>query len=302
MENSIYVTVFTPTYNRANSIDRVFSSLKKQSYKNFEWIVIDDGSTDNTKQVVEQYIKDGELDIRYIFHENHGKHYAINEAVEMAKGDLFLIADSDDEFLDNSLEVFVDEWSKIPKEKRKRYKGITCRCVDTNGNMIGNKPIPQPYIDMSELDFKYKYGYKGELWGIIRTDIMKEFPFPILEGLRFYPESIVWDKMAEKYLTRYIDTSLRILYADQENATTVANKNNRFKENYILWKHYLNDLWRFRKFDRISFLKAIIGVSRDGILSGKNKTEILKEIKNKRVKYLIQLTYLIGFLMAKFDL
>lgn len=67
MENSIYVTVFTPTYNRANSIDRVFSSLKKQSYKNFEWIVIDDGSTDNTKQVVEQYIKDGELDIRYIF-------------------------------------------------------------------------------------------------------------------------------------------------------------------------------------------------------------------------------------------
>ena len=159
MENSIYVTVFTPTYNRANSIDRVFSSLKKQSYKNFEWIVIDDGSTDNTKQVVEQYIKDGELDIRYIFHENHGKHYAINEAVEMAKGDLFLIADSDDEFLDNSLEVFVDEWSKIPKEKRKRYKGITCRCVDTNGNMIGNKPIPQPYIDMSELDFKYKYGY-----------------------------------------------------------------------------------------------------------------------------------------------
>lgn len=302
MENSIYVTVFTPTYNRANSIDRVFSSLKKQSYKNFEWIVIDDGSTDNTKQVVEQYIKDGELDIRYIFHENHGKHYAINEAVEMAKGDLFLIADSDDEFLDNSLEVFVDEWSKIPKEKRKRYKGITCRCVDTNGNMIGNKPIPQSYIDMSELDFKYKYGYKGELWGIIRTDIMKEFPFPILEGLRFYPESVVWDKMAEKYLTRYIDTSLRILYADQENATTVANKNNRFKENYILWKHYLNDLWRFRKFDRISFLKAIIGVSRDGILSGKNKTEILKEIKNKRVKYLIQLTYLIGFLMAKFDL
>ena len=302
MENSIYVTVFTPTYNRANSIDRVFSSLKKQSYKNFEWIVIDDGSTDNTKQVVEQYIKDGELDIRYIFHENHGKHYAINEAVEMAKGDLFLIADSDDEFLDNSLEVFVDEWSKIPKEKRKRYKGITCRCVDTNGNMIGNKPIPQPYIDMSELDFKYKYGYKGELWGIIRTDIMKEFPFPILVGLRFYPESVVWDKMAEKYLTRYIDTSLRILYADQENATTVANKNNRFKENYILWKHYLNDLWRFRKFDRISFLKAIIGVSRDGILSGKNKTEILKEIKNKRVKYLIQLTYLIGFLMAKFDL
>lgn len=251
---------------------------------------------------MEQYIKDGELDIRYIFHENHGKHYAINEAVEMAKGDLFLIADSDDEFLDNSLEVFVDEWSKIPKEKRKRYKGITCRCVDTNGNMIGNKPIPQPYIDMSELDFKYKYGYKGELWGIIRTDIMKEFPFPILEGLRFYPESVVWDKMAEKYLTRYIDTSLRILYADQENATTVANKNNRFKENYILWKHYLNDLWRFRKFDRISFLKAIIGVSRDGILSGKNKTEILKEIKNKRVKYLIQLTYLIGFLMAKFDL
>ena len=200
------------------------------------------------------------------------------------------------------MEIFVKEWGKIPDDKKNLYKGITCRCIDINGKMVGNKPIPEPYVDMSELDFKYKYSYKGELWGIIRTDIMKEFPFPIPEGLKFYPESVIWDKMAEKYITRYINNSLRILYSDQENATTVANKNNRFRENYILWKHYLNDLWDFRKYDRITFLKALIGVSRDGILSGKKKDEIIIEIKRKKIKHMVSLTYLLGLFMAKFDL
>lgn len=302
MEKDIYITVFTPTYNRAKSIDRVFKSLKKQTYKNFEWIIIDDGSTDNTKQIVEKYMEDAEFDIHYFFHENHGKHYAINEAVALAKGELFLIADSDDEFISESLEIFVKEWKKIPDNRKNAYKGITCRCIDVNGNMVGNKPIPEPYIDMSEMDFKYKYGYKGELWGIIRTEVMKEFPFPILQGLKFYPESVIWDKMSEKYITRYINSSLRIIYSDQENATTVANTNNRFKENYILWKHYLNDLWNFRKYDRLSFLKAMIGINRDGILAGKNRNEIIMDIKTENVKYMVRITYLIGLFMAKFDL
>lgn len=302
MEKDIYITVFTPTYNRAQSIDRVFNSLKKQTYKNFEWIIIDDGSIDNTRQIVEKYVEDGELNIQYIFHENHGKHYAINEAVDMAKGELFLIADSDDEFVPESLKIFVEEWKKIPNIKKNTYKGITCRCVDVNGKLVGNKPIPEPYVDMRETEFKYKYKYKGELWGIIRTDVMKEFPFPTPEGLKFYPESVIWDKMAEKYTTRYINNSLRILYSDQENATTVANRNNRFKENYILWTHYLNDLWEFRKYDKVSFLKALIGINRDGILAGKSRNEILLDIKRKNIRNIVSITYSIGFLMAKFDL
>lgn len=85
MKKDIYITVFTPTYNRAQAINRVFNSLKKQTYKNFEWVIIDDGSIDNTRQVVEKYIEDGKLNIQYISHENRGKHYAINEAVNMAK-------------------------------------------------------------------------------------------------------------------------------------------------------------------------------------------------------------------------
>ncbi|WP_423215456.1 glycosyltransferase family A protein [Streptococcus equinus] len=302
MKKDIYITVFTPTYNRAQAINRVFNSLKKQTYKNFEWVIIDDGSIDNTRQVVEKYIEDGKLNIQYISHENRGKHYAINEAVSMAKGKFFLIADSDDEFVPESLEIFVKEWEKIPDNEKNYYKGITCRCVDVNGKLVGNKTIPEPYVDMRETEFKYKYRYTGELWGIIRTDVMKEFPFPTPKGLKFYPESVIWDKMAEKYITRYINKSLRIIYSDQENATTVANKNNRFKENYILWNHYLNDLWNFRKYDRVSFLKAIIGINRDGVLAGKSRNEILLGIKRKSIKKWVSITYGVGYLMAKLDL
>ena len=79
------LTVFTPTYNRGYTIHKCYESLKRQTYKNFEWVIIDDGSIDNTRQVVEKYIEDGKLNIQYISHENRGKHYAINEAVNMAK-------------------------------------------------------------------------------------------------------------------------------------------------------------------------------------------------------------------------
>lgn len=113
---------------------------------------------------------------------------------------------------------------------------------------------------------------------------MKKFPFPTLKGLKFYPESVIWDKMAGKYITRYINKSLRIIYSDQENATTVANKNNRFKENCILWNHYLNDLWDFSKYDRVSFIKAIVGINRDGVLAGKSRNKILLDVKSKSIK------------------
>lgn len=164
MKKDIYITVFTPTYNRAQAINRVFNSLKKQTYKNFEWVIIDDGSIDNTRQIVEKYIEDGKLNIQYISHENRGKHYAINEAVSMAKGEFFLIADSDDEFVPESLEIFVKEWEKIPDNEKSFYKGITCRCVDVNGKLVANKTISKPYVDMRETDFKYIYRYEGELW------------------------------------------------------------------------------------------------------------------------------------------
>ena len=161
----VKITVCTPTYNRANVLHRVFDSLKSQSYKNFEWIIIDDGSKDETDKVIQTFIEKSEMNIRYYYQENQGKHNALNKAVSFAEGELFVIADSDDRFKPNSLEVIAKTWLSIPQEKRKEYKGISCRCVDENGGLIGSNSFEEPYLDINELDYRYKKKYTGELWG-----------------------------------------------------------------------------------------------------------------------------------------
>ena len=130
MTDSVRVTVCTPTYNRANVLHRVFESLKFQTYRNFEWIVIDDGSQDDTENVVKIFKQESDIDIKYFYQKNQGKHNALNYAVKLATGELFIIADSDDSFLPNSLEVFVETWLSIPEKDRKKYKGIIWTSVN----------------------------------------------------------------------------------------------------------------------------------------------------------------------------
>ena len=93
---NIKLTLFTPTYNRAHLLERLYSSIKKQTYHHFEWLIVDDGSTDNTNEVVKTFIEEGIITIKYVFKRNGGKHRAINEGVQQAQGELFFIADSDD--------------------------------------------------------------------------------------------------------------------------------------------------------------------------------------------------------------
>ena len=153
--------------------------------------------------------------------------------------------------------------------------------------MIGNESFQGDYLDTSELDYRYKKKYTGELWGVVRTDVMKEFPFPSIMGLKFYPEVVIWDNMANKYLTRYINDGLRVYYHDQENATTFSKKNTRYKENYYLWLHYINDIWKFKRYEKKQFCKALIGISRDGLLSGKSVREIFQDIHSSSLKFIV---------------
>ena len=101
---NIKITIFTPTYNRDYIIINLYKSLLIQTLKDFEWLIIDDGSTDNTELLVSSFIKDNKINIRYIKQQNGGKHRAINKALEEAKGELFFIVDSDDQLVDNAIE------------------------------------------------------------------------------------------------------------------------------------------------------------------------------------------------------
>lgn len=137
------------------------------------------------------------------------------------------------------------------------------------------------------------------MWGMTRTEVLKRYLNPNVAGMRFYPESIIWDKMGEKYLTRYINDSLRILYSDQSNATTVKNVNNRYKENYYLWRHILNDLKKYAFNEPLMFVKAAIGILRDGLLSERRYGQILRDVKFLSCRALVIFGSPIAWVLAK---
>jgi glycosyltransferase involved in cell wall biosynthesis len=203
-------TVFTPSYNRAHTLHRVYESLLAQTFTDFEWLIVDDGSTDNTKELVASW--QAPFPIRYIYKENGGKHTAFNLGVQEAKGELFLTFDSDDSCVPEALETFFEVWQGI--EHKETFAGVTALCVNENGDIVGDKFVSD-ICDATYLEDKYVYKIKGEKWGFQRTDVLKEFPFPEPEGLKLVSEGYVWARISSKYLTRYINRPLRVYFTEK---------------------------------------------------------------------------------------
>ena len=209
-DNYMYTfTVFTPTYNRAYTLPMVYESLKKQTFRDFEWLIVDDGSTDNTKKLVETWQKEAELPIRYFWQKNGGKHRARNFGVSQAHGAFFFTLDSDDEIVSNVLERFYYQWNRIPKDQRSQFAGVAGLCVNHKGSIIGSR-FPRDIFDSNMWEIRDKYKVTGEKCGFQRTDVMKEFPFPEFVGEKYVREGIVWYRIAQKYRTRFVNEILRI--------------------------------------------------------------------------------------------
>lgn len=263
-----FITVFTPTYNRAHTLPRVFEGLKKQTYRNFEWIIVDDGSVDNTQDVIRLFqAEEPFFPIISRCQPNSGKHVAINRAVEIARGEFFIILDSDDTCTEDALEVFLREWHNIPEDQRDGFCGISCRCCDEDGNIVGT-PMDAPYLDSTELDYKLVHKIKGELWGMTRTDILRENPFPEEKGLHFYPENIYWNNLGRRYRTRYLNLPLRYYINDTDNAITASRRLDAMKETFFMRVHFINECWDYAKYDLPKFLFQFVGLSRDGLTYG----------------------------------
>jgi glycosyltransferase involved in cell wall biosynthesis len=193
------VTVFTPTYNRAYRIEALYKSLKEQTCKDFEWLIVDDGSTDNTEETVLSW---GEscFAIRYIKQPNGGKHRAVNHGVMEAKGELFFIVDSDDILTPNSIERILHHYDAIKDDKS--FGGLCGLKAYYNGEKVGGGE-DFGILDCNPIDFRFKYKMKGDMSEVIRTDVMREFPFPEFEGERFCSEMVLFNRIATKYKLRY---------------------------------------------------------------------------------------------------
>ena len=292
------VTVFTPTYNRACVLHRVYDSLAAQTYRDFAWLIVDDGSADDTKAVVEGFQATGAFPVEYVYQENQGKHIATNNAVAMTDTELFVIADSDDAFTPDALERLVGAWDSIPEEEKKNYKGVICRCFDSESKEpIGS--FPEKQFDSNDLDAYFKLKLNFEKWMLFRTDVLKEFPFPGKgEGLKFFPETVTWRAMARKYQTRFIDDALREYFRDQDNALTHV-KTPRYRENVHLWANYVNDVMDYFWYNPKVFIKAFVGLNRDHILLGRKFGQIMAVPNKLWKKVLCAAFYPVGWALSR---
>ena len=200
------ITIFTPAYNRADLLPRLYQSLCRQTKKDFEWLVVDDGSTDNTEEVCKAFTGEG-FDVRYYRKENGGKQRAINYAVERARGEWFIILDSDDYLTDNAVELVLPHLADIADKPE--FAGVMGVERSTAGHLSGGERH-YDVLDTDMLSFRTKYGYRAESTEVLRTSIMREFPFPEFEGEKFVQEATVWNRIAQKYKCRYINEVLQI--------------------------------------------------------------------------------------------
>lgn len=233
------ITVFTPTYNRGHLLNRLYQSLCKQEYKAFEWLIVDDGSSDNTSFVVDSFLEgrtNNSFPIFYYKKENGGKHTAINFGVKHAKGDLFFIADSDDILSHNALQVVADVWEKT--EKDSSIGGICGFDGDINsGRIIGNG-FPKgvhlsklfldnnaiSYLDATTRQIKFDLGVEGDMKEVFRTSVLREFSFPEIIGERFCPEDLLWNRIASKYKLRYVDQVIYLVEYQQDGISAAITK------------------------------------------------------------------------------
>lgn len=204
-------TVFTPTFNRARTLPRVYESLRAQTFRDFEWLIVDDGSTDETPSLVRRWVEEADFPIRYVWQENHGKPSAFNVGVAEAKGTLFLPLDSDDACIPRALERLLKHWNSIPAESQDLYSGVTVLCMKPDGEISGDR-FREPVIDVCYPDLVAHRSGRGERWGFHRTDVLRQYPFPIFPGEKFVAEGVVWNRIARDYRLRLVDDPLRIYY------------------------------------------------------------------------------------------
>ncbi|WP_455069869.1 glycosyltransferase family 2 protein [Prevotella aurantiaca] len=197
-----FISILTPTYNRGKLLLPLYDSLKNLTFKDFEWLIVDDGSEDDTEQYalswIAHNIQNAEFPIRYIKKSNGGKHTAINRGVREANGELILILDSDDTLPSDSLATIAQYY-----EQCKGYKdcaGVCGLMAHHDGQLIGSG-FPKDPMYESALLFRYaeKGNVTGDLLEVYKTSVMREFPFPEIENERFCPESLVWNRIANKY-------------------------------------------------------------------------------------------------------
>lgn len=188
----MFLSVITPTYNRAYTLERLYNSLLLQSDTDFEWIVVNDGSTDNTEETIRVFSQKNQISIRYFYQDNGGKHRAHNKGIQEAMGELSVCVDSDDALSPDAVEKAKRMWLTCDKQK---HIGILAK----RGDFKKKEPIcgdwPDALTNCTMMELQEQYGFSGDTVLFFKTSILKEHPFAEFEGENFVPEDSLYSDL-----------------------------------------------------------------------------------------------------------
>ena len=220
------LTVFTPTYNRKEKLKRTYESLTRQTSKDFVWLIIDDGSVDNTESEVRNWqITNRGFEIRYCYKENGGLHTGYNKAIELVDTELMVCIDSDDYMPDNAVELICDKWKKDGSSK---VGGIVGLDLYMNGTVVGNKLPPLKTLNLVDVCIG-KIDVHGDKKQVVRTECFKEVaPMPVFEGEKNFNPYYMILQIAKEY--DFLVLNENLCFVDYQNDGMTANQ----------WKQYYN--------------------------------------------------------------
>lgn len=229
------ITVFTPTYNRAHLLTRCYESLLNQRDQRFKWLIIDDGSTDSTREIVEDWIHEGRIEIEYVYKENGGLHTGYNAAIEHLDTELSVCIDSDDCLAENAIRIILDTWDRV---KTDQLAGIIGLDIKTDGTILGTHLKTGDYI--YPLDLMISKDNRADKKYVIRTDYYKTVaPMPVYPGEKNFNPHYMVLKLSRKYRFFALDEPLCVVDYQADGMTA-----NQFKQ-------YLNSPNSFAEYRRV---------------------------------------------------
>lgn len=281
------VTVVTPTYNRAHTLHRVFESLQAQDYNDFEWLVVDDGSTDGTEEIVQQYINKANFPARYVKKEHAGKYEAVNLSYKLVNTPYIINLDSDDAFLRNGLSTIMAVWDKVPKDKCEKIWCVTCRSIDSETKEMVGPKFPDNINDLSGISQrKILSNIGGEKHSCRRMDIVSKFPFPTFDDTGKLVPNMAWTRINALY-DQYCTNDVISIYYQNSSDSLAKSPSKERKLGYYYYalmciNDYADQFW-YNPEVRMAF----IHISRCGWQGGKKTSEIIKVINNPFKKLLV---------------
>ena len=296
-------TIFTATYNRAPLLHRAYKSLQAQTLRDFEWIVGDDGSTDETAELIKKWQRESDFTIRYFFQEHAGKNFVFNRGVREASGEYFAELASDDALKPDALERAALNWKKISEPDRKHYFAIMFSCEDETGRIVG------PLFDETPCDydfrsFNYSRKYRSEKWQCFRTEVLAMYPFreDVPKDCHIF-ESTVFCEIAKKYKARFVNDVARIYFLDGPSLTRGPKHPMKNLEGLRLSICYTlnNDLdFFFRR--PIHFLQKSMNFARFSMHYGLSPAEQISSLMTFPARLLWLLTFLAAIAAFGFDI